>query len=262
MNKELRIFVCTHKNYNFLKSNCIFPLLCGSDFNKDIGILKDNQGENISSKNKNYSELTGLYWIWKNVESDYIGLCHYRRYFYLNVNKVQTIENISYDFLEIEKLLEKYDILLPKKIGSSTKSLEEEYKSSHIADDWEELKKVIQEIQPEYYETAIEIFNQRKFYPLNMILTNKKLFDQYCEWLFSILFELEKRIKISEDPYQARVFGFISERLIGVFVKKNNLRVKEVKIAEIEEDGTVKLEKNKFLRSFDKRIRKLKEIFK
>lgn len=262
MDKKLKIFVCTHKNYKFLKSNYIFPLLCGADFNKNIGILKDNQGENISSKNKNYSELTGLYWIWKNVEIDYVGLCHYRRYFYLNDNKVQKIENINYDFIKIEKLLKKYDILLPERIGSSTKNLEEKYKISHIANDWEELKKVIKETQPEYYETAIEIFNQRKFYPLNMLLTNKKLFDQYCEWLFSILFELEKRIEISEDPYQARVFGFISERLMGVFVKKNNLKVKEIKIAEIKEDGTVKLEKSKFLRSFDKRIRKLREIFK
>ena len=151
---------------------------------------------------------------------------------------------------------------MPKRIGSSKNTLEKEYKKEHIGSDWDKMIEVIKELYPNDYDIVASEFNQRKFYPLNMLIARRELFDEYCEWLFSILFELEKRITISNDPYQARVFGFLSERLMGVFVKKKKLKVKELKVIEIREDGTIYVELPKFLRSILKRWKELRGILK
>ena len=115
--------------------------------------------------------------------------------------RYRNVKKIKYKEKEIENLLTKYDIILP--YIATGLSLEEGYKKAHIAQDWEELKKVIKEVSPEYYEIALKIFNGYEFYPFNMFIAKKEIIDGYCEWLFKILLELEKRIKISTDPYQA-----------------------------------------------------------
>lgn len=261
---NLKIFVCTHKKFMFNKKKYFITLLCGADLNKDIDekkIIKDNTGDNISKKNKNYSELTGLYWIWKNMDSKYIGLCHYRRYFNFDNKRYRNIKKIKYREKNIEKILENFDIILPHKVKTSL-TIEESYKKNHLEQDWEELKRVIKEKTPEYYKTALKIFNENELYTLNMFIAKKETINGYCEWLFKILFELEKRIKISQDPYQARVFGFISERLMKVYIDKNNLRVKEEEVTFFDENG--ENSKNKMIRlkkSFFKRLKKIKEIF-
>ena len=257
---DLKIFICTHKKFIFNKAKYFIPLLCGADFNEDIGEKKDNTGDNISSKNKNYSELTGLYWIWKNINNKYVGLCHYRRYFSFDNKKYRNILKIGYRESKIEEVLKVYDIILPcKELMDLT--VEQGYKRDHIEQDWEEVKKVIKDITPEYYKTALKVFNEHEFYPFNMFIAKKEIIDGYCEWLFKVLFELEKRIKISEDPYQARVFGFISERLMKVYMDKNNLKVKEEKVIFFNEKGENR--KNKIVKlkiSFSKRVNKLREI--
>ena len=74
-----------------------------------------------------------------------------------------------------------------------------------------------------------------KLHILNMFVMKKTLFDEYCSWLFSILFELEKRIDISSyNQYEARVFGFMSERLFNVWLEKQQLKVKEVLVVNLE----------------------------
>ena len=80
----MKIYVITHKAFkDFAPRSLYVSLLVGADINKGKNFyLKDNStADNISSKNKNYCELTGAYWIWKNVKEDIVGICHYRRYF-------------------------------------------------------------------------------------------------------------------------------------------------------------------------------------
>ena len=55
-------------------------MLCSKE-KKLIGYQPDNIGDNISSKNPSFCELTGLYWAWKNLDNEYLGLAHYRRHF-------------------------------------------------------------------------------------------------------------------------------------------------------------------------------------
>ena len=93
------------------------PVQVGSEGKADLGYQKDNEGENISEKNPYFCELTGLYWAWKNLNADYVGLVHYRRYFSLN-KKIPKDENEKFKILLTEeqasKKLEKVDVILPK----------------------------------------------------------------------------------------------------------------------------------------------------
>ncbi len=117
---DIKILVATHKKYNMPKESMYLPIHVGCEGKKDLRYIGDNTGDNISFRNPNYCELTGLYWAWKNLKYDYIGLCHYRRYFTnSNLFKKASNKNNRMDLisskLEIKNLLKEYDVILPKK---------------------------------------------------------------------------------------------------------------------------------------------------
>lgn len=240
---KTKILVVSHRESIFPKEEIYTPILVG---NKEVSEIKltDKTGDNIAYKNSNYCELTALYWLWKNCDDyDYTGLCHYRRYFNFKDEKTSIYEKdleryVSETKNQIEKDLEKYDIILPN-ISTIRHSIEEGYKKEHIEKDWEVLMEVIKEKYPEYYDEKDKVFSNNKFYSCNMFITNKRIFTEYMEWMFDILFEVEKRIEISKDSYQARVFGFMSERMLNLYVYKRNLNVKEYPALFIKENQTL-----------------------
>lgn len=235
MKIKLKIFIATHKIYDFPKSSLIYePIFVGK---KENGFLADNTGDNISDKNKNYCELTALYWIWKNnLNLDYVGLVHYRRYFNfkskksnLPSKKLEKILDCETSSQKILNILERkeYDIILPKKkkLGMT---VEKHYNYFHSKKDFEILKNVISIKYPEYQNELDLLLLEKEIYAFNMFISSAEIFSRYMEWLFDILFEVEKQIEISENPYQARVFGFMSERLLNLYIKKNKLKVLEI----------------------------------
>lgn len=245
--ENIKIFICTHKETIFKKGEIYIPLLCGADYHKEIKILGDNTGDNISIKNKNYCELTGIYWIWKNINSDYIGVCHYRRYF--NLKKIHRIDEkdlergIKLSEEKIKFFLEKNDMIVSEELKLYP-NVEEQYKKYHRIEDLKNLKKIITKNCEEKYIVAMnKVLKEDIIYPCNMLIARKEVFDDYCKWLFGILFELEKEIEISEDSYQARVFGFLSERMLRVYIEANKLKIKEVKVTRIEENLKLKFYK-------------------
>ncbi len=171
-------------------------------------ILTDCEGDNISEKNKQYCELTGLYWIWKNAQEDYIGLVHYRRHFLL-----------PEDWLE--RMVANYvDVILPVPLYVAP-SVAENYKKRHIPSDWEYLMEYFKEKLPEEYEIAKSFFAGNLYSPCNMLIAKKNVLDRLCEWLFPILEAVVEHGGEKEDPYMNRYPGFISERLITYFFEKN-----------------------------------------
>ena len=253
---NIKILVATHKKYWMPSDDVYLPIHVGREGKEYLGYIGDNTGKNISGKNANYCELTGLYWAWKNLECDYIGLCHYRRYF--------SIKNFTGDFLiyknfsDIKKfilkedsyvsLLEKYDVILPKKTYLDGYTTYEYYKIHHNIEDLNECEKIINNIYPEYIKAFKKVMMDKEIYLCNMFVMNTKIFNDYMKWVFTILFKLEKRIDISNyDNYQARVFGFLSERLFNVYIenKKNNLNIHEIPIIFAREVSYIKYIKYK-----------------
>lgn len=247
---DIKILVATHKQYWMPKDDIYLPIHVGREGKVDLGYLGDNTGDNISAKNANYCELTALYWAWKKLKCGYIGLCHYRRYFAsknLHINNAEKKKTVILHRKDYEKLLQEYDVILPVKRNYYIETVRSQYEHAHNKRDLDETEKIVQELYPEYSEAFTKVMGRTRLYILNMCVMKKALFDEYCNWLFSILFELEKRIDISSyNQYEARVFGFISERLFNVWLEKRQLKVKEVPVVNLEKVNWVK-KINKFL---------------
>lgn len=241
---NLTIYVLTHKKFDVPKDTTYQPLQVGSAVHDNLGYLRDDAGENISAQNCYYSELTGLYWIWKNVKNiDYVGTCHYRRYLINGEEKVFTKQ-------EYENLLKDYDLITTKKVHLNN-SYHYGFSANHNIAALDMTGNVIREIYPEYYETFEKLVHGPDTYFGNMFVTSKALYDEYCEWLFSIFFEVQKRIDMEtdEDDYHKRVFGFISEFLLFVWATKKGLKVCECKVGMIGEKAETREMKER-LRSY------------
>ena len=235
MNKDLNIFIACHKKCELPKQEGYIPLHVGAEGKKDLGFIKDSSGENISLKNPNFCELTGLYWMWKNSKSKYIGLVHYRRYFF----KKSTYHTIDKILTKNEALdiLNKYDVIVPKKIKLVGMNTRNQFAKFHHIKDYDMCRKVIEEKYPKYLDSFDKVSNRNYFYAFNMCIMNKKQFDKYCEWLFDILFEVEKRVDISNyTPYEKRLFGFLSERLFNVWLEENKLKLKELAVYNVDDN--------------------------
>lgn len=220
------------------------PLHVGREGKAELGYIGDNTGDNISAKNANYCELTGLYWAWKNLKCDYIGLCHYRRYFAsknLHINNLKKKKAVILHRQDYEKLLQEYDVILPVKRNYYIETVRSQYEHAHNKRDLDETEKIIAEFYPEYSQAFTKVMGRTRLHILNMFVMKKQLFDEYCSWLFSILFVLEKRIDISSyNQYEARVYGFISERLLNVWREKQQLKIKEMPVVFLEKQNWIK----------------------
>lgn len=163
----------------------------------------DNDGENISKKNRQFCELTVLYWLWKNCNATWIGLEHYRRRFLLPE--------------DWQKRLDGVDVILPVPLYVHP-SLEENFLQRHEDVVWKYLMEIFHEGDVELYEAARNFFSKQGCYsPCNMLIARREALDALCSWMFPILFKLEQRVGVLEDSYQNRYPGFVSERLISFF---------------------------------------------
>lgn len=247
---KLKLLVCCHKEDTKVENQYYLPIHVGkSNSDKDLNITGDNSGDNISHKNGSYCELTGMYWAWKNLKDiDYIGLCHYRRYFDFNNSKfslpTKVINTTVFNKLEfaipenIKEDLKNGTVILPR-TESSKLSLFAEYCIGHYSEDIKIVENVISKLEDKKYITAYEkvMYNNNEFFPYNMFLMSWKEYDKYCNWLFAVLENVESQIDISDyNPYQKRIFGFMAERLLNVYVVANNLKVKEYPVLFVSND--------------------------
>ena len=224
---KIRIIVATHKKYQMPDSDIYLPVHVGAEgkINKegnelDLGFVKDNTGDNISNKNASFCELTGLYWAWKNLDTDYIGLAHYRRHFMLKRKGTDPFQNIL-NSREAEVLVRKYRIILPKKRRYYIETLYSHYSHTHYSIHLDMARDIIKEKYPKYLESFDSVMKQTSGYMFNMMIIEKSLMDDYCTWLFEILFELEKRSENEElSFYQGRFYGRVSEILFNVWLKQ------------------------------------------
>ena len=243
--EKVRIIVATHKKYEMPKSEMYLPVHVGAKGKETIeNYQRDDEGENISEKNPYFCELTGLYWAWKNLDSDYIGLAHYRRHFSISKklpNDINGRIKLVLNENEASKILENADIILPNKRNYYIEDLYSHYKHTMYIEPLDETRKIIQEKYPEYIEEFDKLHKRTSAHMFNMFIMKKEILDSYCKWLFDILFELENRIDVSKyDNFHARFFGRISELLLDVWINTNNLKYEEVKVIDIEKVNWLK----------------------
>lgn len=262
INNNVDIFVETHKNFNCPVTNGIYKIIKNHDVeitNTNLQILSDDSGDNIHGRDDNFSEMTMHYWLWKNYDiKDYIGICHYRRYF-----------DFMDDVPNFDELFKEYDIILPKQIKSPFTNAQQ-YAIYHNIFDLDVISKIIKDLFPKYYDSHIEtLCINCSIHPCNMFITKKETFNDMMNFVFAICFEFENRMNLhnSNDyinhinknkslylkdfypnntvQYQARILGFISERLLEIYYNYNKLKIKEYDVNETEMKYGTNLYKHK-----------------
>ena len=252
--KSVEIIIATHKAYDFPKDKSYVPLQVGSKIsNTDLKIARDDTGDNISSKNPYFCELTGLYWLWKNSRADYKGLVHYRRHFTC-AKKIPKDNRLSVALNdeEIEELLNKYDLILPKRRNYYIESLWSHYEHTLHIEPLEKTGEIIKKYYPDYSKEFRRLKTRRSAHMFNMLIAKGELFDEYSDWLFDILFKLEDEIRKSPEfmaeysGFHSRFYGRISELLFDVWLytkypglktsdkPDDEIKVKELKVVDIE----------------------------
>lgn len=216
----------------------VHPIQAGRAIFEGFGIEGDNTGDNISQMNQNWVELTAAYYIWKNYSSSQVpfwGLVHYRRYFTLPLGlnpfkriyslkaSKETCNRVLSPKLEayISRQLADGKIILPKPYHMyklKRWSVKQQYIRDHDADAWNLMEKAVKTLYPEYGESFDRFAGGLDLCVFNIMIASWDFWDAYLSWLFSILYEVKKEYRIREDPNQRRVFGFLSERLLNVFV--------------------------------------------
>lgn len=181
----------------------------------DLGILRDDTGENISVKNADYCELTVTYWVWKNVKSRYKGVCHYRRMLILSENQLERC--IAQD---VDAILPLSFTCYPDASG--------QYRRYISRADCEGLKKALRDVSPEYLEEWEKLDSQPYFYNYNMLIAKENVFDSYCGWLFSVLERAEIYCRPGGAERGDRYAGYLGELLTTLYFMKNSDSLKIV----------------------------------
>ena len=233
---DVKIIVATHKPYWMPSDPLYVPVHVGAEGKESLGFTPDNTGDNISSRNANYCELTGLYWAWKNLDCEYLGLAHYRRHFTVLRGTSDRRDVMSLD--QARSILANNDVLLPTKRNYWIESNYSQYVHAHHKEDLDTTREIIEERYPNYIKAYDSSMKKTTGHRFNMFIMKKDLADAYCTWLFDILFELEKRLDISEySANDKRVFGFVSERLLDVWLETNGIKSKDIPYIFLEKEN-------------------------
>lgn len=246
---KIKIVIAMHKAYPVPKDALYLPLFVGAEgketiaLEEGIEVARDDAGENISAKNPFYCELTGLYWAWKNLDADAVGLTHYRRHFAGSHKAADKMERVL-TYPEAEELLEQCDVVVPAKRKYYIESLYSHYKNTLDGSHLDMTREIIGEVYPEYLPACVAAYSNTWGYMFNMCIMKKEYLDKYCTWLFDVLERLEQRMKATGQldglsPFEARLFGRVSEILFNVWIRhelETNLEFK------IKEQPTIHME--------------------
>ena len=236
---DVKVIVATHKMYWMPSDPLYVPLEVGAEQrNERLGFQTDNTGDNISGRNSNYCELTGLYWAWKNLDAEYLGLAHYRRHFTIFRGTGDRRDALTLD--QARLLFNSTDVLLPEKRNYWIETNYDQYVHAHHAEDLDTTRKIIEEQCPDYISAFDKVMKKTTGHRFNMFIMKRELADRYCTWLFGILFELEKRLDISSySDNDKRVYGFVAERLLDVWITRNKVKYKEIPYIFLEKQNWI-----------------------
>jgi hypothetical protein len=254
-----KVYVFYYKCDTILQTDQMYqPIMAGNALLAgNESIQGDDSGENISIKNPYYSELTGIYWVWKNTRQNVTGACHYRRfftalpepflfrlkrvlYFPLGLYKkrwgliyTQNVKRFLPRILskeQLENLLLQYDAVLPQ-ARKLKYTVETHYCRYHNINDLNILKAVLTDLYPDYLEAYHSVLKGKKLYANNMFILKDVNYQEFMKWWFDVIFEFERRIDLNNyTEYQKRIFGFIAERLLNVWFEKKRLNCVELPV--------------------------------
>lgn len=248
---KVKILVACHKQAEVFSNNVYTPIHVGKALHPklDLGFQGDDDGDNISKLNPLYCELTAQYWGWKNMQTEYIGLCHYRRYF----KTVITEKNI-------DKLMDGCDIILVKKLllpnniisAAQMGLIPEDVSLFYLY-----MKQYHSEIFPQFEQFFVHGID---LYPCNMFVCKKNKFDEFAKWQFGILEDLRKIYPLSNYSRCNRILGYLGEDLLPFYAYLKGWKIKEEPIVSYPITGDLLLQQSVMQRVKNKIRRKLSHM--
>lgn len=199
------------------------PIQAGAALtDRSVAPIRDNTGDNISEKNGNYSELSALYWIWKNTGKgltgdEYVGLFHYRRILDVTAEDIYSMADNG------------IDVVLPYPTIHAP-SIDEHHRRYVKDQDWMAMVSAIEELSPEYARMMPDIFSQPYFYNYNMFIAKRRIFDEFCGWMFPILKRTEELSSPRGWERADRYIGYLGENLTTLYFMyhKNHWKIAHV----------------------------------
>lgn len=241
--QPIKIFASAHKPVDLFESQIIQPVQVGCALRNDLfpWAWHDNDGVNISNQNAMYCELTAQYWAWKNVDAEYYGFCHYRRYFNFSSNRYEENEwgeimepfigadsqkKYGLDDETIAKALAGYDLITTEVKdlrgfpGEANTPLEQYEAAPKLnSDDLFHVFAILEDMHPEYSEDIKNFANGNRSCFCNMFIMKKDLFFAYCEWLFPVLDRFVSEWDHSLCSKEClRTPGHLAERLLNIYL--------------------------------------------
>ena len=237
---SVKVIVAAHKPYEMPFDKMYLPVHVGAAGKDNIGYQRDDEGDNISNLNPYYCELTGLYWAWKNLKEDYIGLVHYRRLFTMNGHTLTESDITPY--------LGQVKLFTPYKRKYYIETLKTHYEHTHYPEHLQITRNTVERLYPNYLDAYDKAVNRTWGYMFNMMIIDRNLLNDYCDWLFNILDDVFKQIDTTNYPvFTKRYVGRISEILFNVWLERNlgsgiikKSEVMELK-CNVEENWIVKI---------------------
>ena len=192
----------------------------------------DGAGDHISEKNAGFCELTALYWAWKHLDADWLGLAHYRRHF--ATSRSRDVHGRVATGADLANTLAKAPIILPKRRHYYVETNYSQYVHAHHEQDLTTTRAILAESHPDYLAAYDASLRRRSGHRFNMFVMRRDYADEYCAWLFDVLFELERRLDMSTyGDYDRRVFGFVGERLMDPWIQTRMLPYVELPVVRI-----------------------------
>lgn len=262
MQPALRMFSICHMDGAFTRQNgWIEPIAIGdlARTARHMPLRDDIGAASIAHLHPYFSELTAHYWVWKNIEKvPFVGFCHYKRYFnfienpqihqpqLLVPNSEQMFQHLGQDSQKSAALNQ---MMLTDVIASRSyclpETIEQQFCSNHQTQVWIEFVKTVKDVSPAWLSNYLPWFGvsrEFRFYPI--FITRWEVFDEFCHLLFSVLFELFRKIGPLQGPDDARFHpkrypAFLSERFMMLYFQAKGLRVSGTQIFNIDQNQSI-----------------------
>ena len=263
--KDIKILISCHKDSATMKNIFTSAIQVGADISKnklENCQFFDNDGDNISSKNKRYCELTAQYYAWKNLDADYYGFFHYRRYLNFS-NKtypkwplfevkmkdtsMKNLQKFGLTEENMEKVISQYDVNVTKRSFCVSNYYHYKTANGHHIRDLDFCLQVIKNDYPHMWKSAKKYMRSGFAYFCNMFIMKKEIFNNYSQWLFDILKKHEDKYPcLDYNTREYRVSGFLAERLCGIYItylkSLHNVKIKELQRVKIKNTEPQKIE--------------------
>ncbi len=223
----MAVYIAAHKACEMPAAAGYVPLQVGAALSDPLPYTRDNSGDHISEKNPTHCELTGLYWVWKNTHDDVKGLVHYRRLF--------TEHGRMLSDTRIRALLADNDAIVARTEYLRESAAEEFVLHSGRARDLMLLREAVAAVDDTVLPAYDRVMAGNRLSLFNMLIARREWFDSYCAWLFAVLDAMEPHVDMTDyTPYERRLYGFLAERLLNVWIDHTGARVHRARVVNTE----------------------------